>query len=69
MLVRAEAIKVLARTDYTEEVTLECANNTLTLPLRDLDDALLNQAQAWGDEKFGLASLNCSRRLSRLNRK
>ena len=46
----AEVIKVLARMDYTDEVTLACDSQTLELPLRALDDAALNQAQAWGDE-------------------
>ncbi|MCZ6676007.1 MAG: hypothetical protein O7E52_02030 [Candidatus Poribacteria bacterium] len=48
--VGAEVIKVLARMDYTDEVTLACDSQTLELPLRALDDAALNQAQAWGDE-------------------
>ena len=47
--VGAEVIKVLARMDYTDEVTLACTSETLELPLRGLGDASLNQAQAWGD--------------------
>ena len=47
--VGAEVIKVLARMDYTDEVTLACTSETLEFPLRGLGDASLNQAQAWGD--------------------
>lgn len=46
-----EAVKVLARMDYMTEVTLEGVVETLQLPLRNLDDALLNQAQAWGNQE------------------
>ena len=48
--VGAEVVKVLARMDYTDEVTLACTTDILELPLRDLGDASLNQAQAWGDQ-------------------
>ena len=48
--VGAEVVKVLARMDYTTEVPLACATETLELPLRDLGDTSLNQAQSWGDQ-------------------
>ena len=48
--VGAEAIKVLARMEYTDDVVLSSASETLDLPLRDLDDEALNQTQAWGSQ-------------------
>lgn len=50
LVIGAEVIKVLARMDYTDEVPLGCTTETLELPLRDLNDASLNQAQSWGDQ-------------------
>ena len=47
--VGAEVIKVLARMDYIDAVPLACATETLELPLRDLGDVSLNEAQSWGD--------------------
>ncbi|MBI1929900.1 hypothetical protein HYR99_37315 [Candidatus Poribacteria bacterium] len=48
--VGAEVIKVLARMNYTDALTLACASQTLELRLRALDNESLNQAQAWGDQ-------------------
>jgi hypothetical protein len=48
--VGAEVVKVLARMNYTDQVTLGCASQTLELPLRELDNESLNQARAWGEQ-------------------
>ena len=64
----AEVIKVLARMDYTDEVPLACATETLELPLRNLGDASLNQAQSWGDQAVWAENLNCSKKSRKLNR-
>ena len=49
--VGAEAVKVLARMNYTDEAPLRCANEVLTLPFRDLGDAPSGQAQGWGKQE------------------
>ncbi len=48
--VGAEVVKVLARMEYADEVPLGCANEMLTLPLRDLDDVPSGQRQEWGKQ-------------------
>ena len=64
--VGAEVIKVLARMDYTDEVPLVCATETLELPLRDLGDASLNQAQSWGDQAVWARELELLKEIKKI---
>ncbi len=67
--VGAEVAKVLARMDYTDEVTLACTTETLELPLRDLGDTSLNQAQSWGDQAVWARELELLKEIKKIEPK
>lgn len=67
--VGAEVVKVLARMDYIDEVTLACTTETLELPLRDLGDTSLNQAQSWGDQAVWARELELLKAIKKIEPK
>ena len=64
--VGAEVVKVLARMEYTDEVALSAASETIDLPLRDLDNEALNQTQAWGSQPVWERELELLREIKKV---